>query len=591
MALIRSRQSYRTVRGSDRTRRSALASTLALTAALAGSVAASPFSSLCAQRPDSGSRAESAPAARVALGADSEIERYLRALQVAGIVTPDVAWSARPFSPALTDSLLPRSAAHPWARAFDWSPEPRASGMSVVPLSVGVVGNSGFPFGVNDGPVWAGRGATLSASAGVAGHIGSWLHVQLAPVAFVAQNTSFALRPNGQQGTLAFADPNFPTEIDAPQRFGDGAYGRIDPGNSYVRVDAGALEVGVSTANEWWGPATRYPYILGTNAAGIPHAFIGTARAVGPGILHVGGHLIYGIESQSAWSPVSGPTHYVNVDSAGTRRFASGFVVTAQSSAVPGLELAAERFFHSAIPAGGIPASFLRKPLQGLFKAGLPTQSGFLDTQGGGDNQEFALAARWLFPHAGMEVYGEYGREDHNYDLRDALEEPDHARAYSFGLQKTFMHSAQRISVLRAEVIDGEPSETARHRDEGLLYVHAPLRQGHTELGQFLGTAIGAGKFAGATIALDRYDPAGRWTFAYERTVSQNGEAAIDTPASDRSTVANTLSAERLRFIRWGDLGIGAAVTDALDWRPGSDRFNANVFVRFTVRGRARAGQ
>lgn len=587
MALIRSRQSYRTGWYSDRTRlrwsRAALGALLPLLP-----LALAPTSLIAQQRADT---THAGPPARAGLSADSEIERYLRALQVAGIISPDVAWSARPFSPRIADSLLPRSAAHPWARAFDWSPEPQRSGIDIVPISVGLGGNSAFPFGVNDGPVWAGRGATASISGGVAGHVGTWLHAQIAPIAFVAQNANFPLRPNGQTGTLAFADPNFPTEIDAPQRFGSGAYGRVDPGNSYVRVDAGALEVGVSTANEWWGPATRYPYILGTNAAGIPHAFIGTSRAVGPSFLRVNGHLIYGIESQSDWSAVSGPTHYVNVDSAGTRRFASGFVVTAQTSALPGFEFAAERFFHSAIPAGGIPGRFLRKPLQGLFKAGLPVESGFLDTQGGGDNQEFALAARWVLPRAGMEVYGEYGREDHNYDLRDALEEPDHARAYSFGVQKTFVHSAQHMSVLRAEVIDGEPSETARHRDEGLLYVHAPLRQGHTQLGQYLGTAIGAGEFAGATIALDRYDPRGRWTVGYERTVSENGDVAITTPASLRSTVANTLSVERLHFARWGDVALGAALTDALDWQPQVDRFNASAFVRFTVRGTGRAGQ
>ena len=99
-------------------------------------------------------------AARAGLSADSEIERYLRALQVAGIISPDVAWSARPFSPRIADSLLPRSAAHPWARAFDWSPELQRSGIDIVPISVGLGGNSAFPFGVNDGPVWAGRGAT-----------------------------------------------------------------------------------------------------------------------------------------------------------------------------------------------------------------------------------------------------------------------------------------------------------------------------------------------------------------------------------------------------------------------------------------------
>lgn len=537
-----------------------------------------------------GSGARRAPAAALDLMADGEIERYLRALQIAGIVSTTVPWSARPFSPAMADSAAPRAVAHPWAAAFDWSPERGRAQLAVLPVQMAVIENSAFPFGVNDGALWAGRGATASVTGGLSLRAGSWLHVRLAPIAFIAQNASFPLRPNGQTGRLAYADPNFATEIDAPQRFGPNAYSRVDPGESYVRVDARAIAVGVSTANEWWGPTTRYPYVLGTNAAGIPHAFVGTSHPVGPRALRIGGHLFYGLESQSAWSPVTGSTHYVDVTQSGTRRFASGFVATAQTSALPGFEVAAERFFHSAIPAGGVPLRFLRKPLQGLFKAGLPSESGYLDAQGGGDNQEFAIAARWAFAPAGFEVYGEYGREDHNYDLRDALEEPDHARAYSLGMQKTLGVSASRMSVVRAEVIDGEPSATARHRDEGLLYVHAPLRQGHTQLGQYLGTAIGAGTFAGATIALDRYDPHGRWSFAYERTVGQNGGVALSVPSTLRSTVENTLSAERLHFASHGDVAVGAALTDALDWRPGVDRFNLNAYVRLTLRGRRAAG-
>lgn len=521
--------------------------------------------------------------AQAQVGAQSEMESYLRALQLTGASRSETPWSVRPFGPVQLDAALPTTRTHPWATRFDFNPRTPGSGITVLPVEVEAIGNSAFPYGMNDGPLWAGRGVTAAASGGILMHVGRTLTIRLDPTVFWAQNASFPLRPNGQTGRLRFADATFPDRVDNPQRFGNSSYAVADPGDSYVRLDTRGVAVGFSTANEWWGPTTRYPYILGTNAAGIPHVFIGTSAPIGPHFLRVHGRVIYGIESQSQYSPVTGSTRFQSVDEPGTHRFASGVVLAAQPGGLPGFELGAGRFFHSAIPATGLESSLFRKPFQGIFKAGLPTQSGFLDSQGGGDNQEFSLFFRWAHTHSGVEVYGEYGREDHNYDLRDALEEPDHARVFSLGMQKVLHADAQRMSLLRAELIDGEPTSTARHRDEGLIYIHAPLRQGHTQRGQLLGTGIGVGTFAGATLSLERYTPSGMWTYRYERTVSRNGTYPIVAPLSPRNSVMHALTVERMRFVPGGELRVGVTAADDLDHVPGQDRVNLNGFVRYAL--------
>src|SRR5207245_3850179 len=53
-------------------------------------------------------------AARTEVYAGSELEIYLRNLQVAGFVGP-YAWSMRRFTEAEIDRLMPADSAHPWS--------------------------------------------------------------------------------------------------------------------------------------------------------------------------------------------------------------------------------------------------------------------------------------------------------------------------------------------------------------------------------------------------------------------------------------------------------------------------------------------
>ena len=166
------------------------------------------------------------------VSAGSEGERYLRTLQVAGLAN-ETHWSLRPFSTREVGRIARPEAVHPWAGRFGARPSRQVWVRAIQP-EVGGILNSGFPYGFNDGPVWAGRGLTAVASAGVQGAVGP-LEFVLAPQIFRAQNASFPLAPTGRIGPQSFGDPVYST-IDLPQRFGDGSYQRFDPGQSTVRV-------------------------------------------------------------------------------------------------------------------------------------------------------------------------------------------------------------------------------------------------------------------------------------------------------------------------------------------------------------------
>jgi hypothetical protein len=368
--------------------------------------------------------------------------------------------------------------------------------------------NTTYPYGYNDGPIWAGRGVTLAASAGVRGEYGP-LSFTLAPQLFVAQNASFPLAPNGQIGNPAFGDSHS-YGIDLPQRFGDRAYFQADAGQSTVQLSAARLTVGASKASEFWGPANESPFLLGNNAAGFAHVFVGTDGPLSVGPLSVNLRLIAGRLDQSAYSYAAASSR---------RRYISGAIASLAIRQLPGLELGAGRLFENIWPDSGFGFGDVVSPLfQSLLKTNLQTRYGPGGDQP--DNQLGSFFGRWLFPTSGVEVYGEYGREDSAWDTRDLLLEPDHDVAYMLGLSRVWKRSDGRLLVFRGELLNSAENHLRRVRQQAPTYVHFPVVQGHTQLGQILGapSAYGGG---GMTLAADLYSRTGRMTVSWRRAMRE----------------------------------------------------------------------
>lgn len=379
--------------------------------------------------------AQSQPSERIPVWGEisvgSEAEDYLRVLQVAGKSRPQP-WSIRSFGPVEIRRLAPTTSDHPWAARYDFVGDTLGLAASMVRPSVAAAFNSTFPYGDNDGAVWTGKGLTGTIQAGFALRYGA-LSAVIAPVFFAAQNADFPLMSTGAAGDSAYRDPRYPRDIDLPQRFGDGTYTAIDPGQSTLRLDALGVGVGISTANAQWGPAREYPIILGNNAAGFPHAFVGTSHPVNVWIGSVHTRLLWGALYQSAYSPM---------EQMHERRLMTGVVAAFLPRGLDGLELGVSRFFHSSWPEGGVSASTLLKPFESFLKANLTGADSRLE------NQLASVHARWNIAPAGFEIYGEFAREDHNYNLRDFLLEPDHDSAFLLGFQRVWVRGEDRKSVV-----------------------------------------------------------------------------------------------------------------------------------------------
>lgn len=502
--------------------------------------------------------------------AGGEGERYLRALQLVGSVTP-YPWSLRGFQAAELRALLPNGVSHPWSAVLRVAPS-STSGVRLLTPDVQAIGNSGFPYGSNDGPLWAGRGLTTAVSFGVSAHAGP-VDVVLAPQFFRAENASFALLPNGLAGKDAFADSRVPREIDLPQRFGDGAYGRMDAGESSIALTLAGVRVAASSASEWWGPAVENPFLLGSNAGGFPHASVGSSRPVALGPLRVHLRVIAGLLQAS---------NFVVEAAAAPRRSLGGVVGTMGLAGLPGLEVGVGRLFENNVSDSTgswaeILSELLRNPLKVSRARALGTATG--DEP---DNQIASAFFRWVFPASGVEVYGEFGREDHSFDLRDLIVEPDQSGTYLLGFGRAWARSPKRVVTFRTELLNTRLSHISQVRGQSPPYIHNVVLQGHTQYGQVLGApdAYGGG---GAFISLEELSPRGRRSLRLSRSLRAEELPIYSGAAARPADVLYALGAEWLTF--HGRVDFTRELAAAYNFNRG---FSGDVVnLRASVRARA----
>lgn len=493
----------------------------------------------------------------------------LRILQVTGDV-PLYPWSIRGFSPAERDKLTPRSERGRALLPGDSRPYSyEGLHVELLPVEAGAIYNSTFPYGFNDGPLWAGRGVTGYVSAGFAGRVGR-LSFQLEPMVFDASNNRFSLKSNGVPAN-PFADAQYPGIIDLPQRFGNGSYRRFDLGRSSVRLDLGPVATELSTADQWWGPAIQSPLLLGNNAGGFPHLMIGSAHPISIWIGDVHARVVWGKLTESAFAPNLATT-------APTSRFMSGVVGVFTPRGVPGLELGAARFFHTEWPSNGLSHAPFGRPFEGILKAQLVTPDN--PTGNSPDNQLASVFFRWALPGAGLDVYGEYGREDHNQDIRDFWQELDHDAGVVLGLQKAWTQRSGAVLVARGEILNTRVSHLQQGRAQAPWYAHTYLTQGHTVNGQALGAA---GAFGGgaSTLAVDEYNARGRWTFAWNRIMRAEPLETSGLPVDSKADVMHAFGVERERNLGRSSLVVSGYGVFDLNRDFDADKFSLNLSAAF----------
>ncbi len=407
-------------------------------------------------------RSERVSATPLEATAGSELEEYIRALQLTGAIA-ERSVTLRGYTPHVLN-LLGTTERHPWNRfAFtpttsDASRRWRAR-VDALPLRAWSVFNQAFPFDYGDGAVWSGRGLTSVVTGGVSAQVGP-ITLVVQPVAFRAENRPFALAPVTEVGATPYADGSLPLAIDTPQRFGDAPYARIDAGQSTLRMDIGPIAAGVSTAAPTWGPGAVHALLMGQNAPGFRHIFLGTSgmRSVGIGRLNV--NLILGRPVDSPYAPPRSASRYL-----------AGGVAAFSPSWVPGLEVGGGRVFHRLTPTGGVSLGQLFSVFENFFQSAaamsqknLPTDANYTP-----DNQIASAFASWSHPRSGLRIYGELLKNDNNLDVRELATEPDHDAAILLGVEQAFARArdGSAFTILRAETVNARITHLDRVRRAG----------------------------------------------------------------------------------------------------------------------------
>jgi hypothetical protein len=369
-----------------------------------------------------------------------------------------------------------------------------APGWELLAPELATVWNSALPFSLNDGSLWAGRGLSTRLTAGAVLRWGPVTAVA-APEVVYQQNREFDTWEGEVPPTGPYVLPWYAQapSADLPLRPGDEASTRVRPGQSSLTVAAGPVAFGAATENQWWGPGIRNAIVLSNNAPGFPHAFLRTGAPVRTRAGSFEAKWILGRLSESA-----------QFDTAGwnDRRAVSALVATYSPALDPNLTLGAARSVYSLVPEGSSTLGRFADVLARWTRRDDPEAD-----EDGRYNQVLSLFGRWVLPEDGLEVYGEWSRQDLPSTFGEASDHLGYSQGFTLGVQyaREMRSGALRLQG-EATTLQQSPSALGTAKS---YYTSLSVPQGYTHEGQVLGAAIGPGANS-QWLAADYL--AGRWS-------------------------------------------------------------------------------
>jgi hypothetical protein len=387
--------------------------------------------------------------------------------------------------------------------------------ISSLPLTQTLQYNNNRPIGWADGSMIPNVGFQFFISSGIFAKVG-FIHIQLQPEYVFAQNKRYQGFSESWPSSIIesrFFDLN---NGDFPERFSKNTFSDFWWGQSKITGQYGAFEIGASTQNLWWGPGQWNALTFSNNAKGFPHLTLNTIK---PGKTVIGnfeGQLIVGRLENSGIAPnQSGELNqkYFRPFN-GDWRYLNALLISYNPKWFSGLHLGFTRTFQQYDSLRGNSFSDYFP----VFSPFQKTKVGF-DKDAEGRDQQLSLFFRWVFPKILFEFYGEFGRRDHALNWREAILNPEHARAYIVGLNKLFkLKKDNEFIQLRAEITHQQESINRYIRNDGIgLTWHTHTRaRGFVNYGQPLGVGIGVGSNI-QTIEISKVNKFNKIGFLIER--------------------------------------------------------------------------
>jgi hypothetical protein len=361
------------------------------------------------------------------------------------------------------------------------------SSFQLLPFSLTVGYNTHHPFGWNDGSMIPAKGLQTLVSGGILWKAGKF-SLQLMPQLVYASNPHFETFPTEHFDGYWATYYRLLNNIDMPERFNTVTYKKILPGQSAIRYQLGAISVGISTENYWWGPGRYNALVLSNNAQGFLHFTANTTRPIHTRIGDFEGQIIAGQLQSSGIFPADTNRYFNGVrlykPKQEANRYMTGLTINWQPKWVKGLYLGvAQASYQYASDVSGI-ADML--PLAGIVVSA---------TQKAGKKAALgSVFARYVLPKDHAEFYLEYGRNDRVPTPINLIADVNYPRAFVGGFRKLFPLKKKDTWLELATEFTQMGLPTPELVLEGnSFYTHPYVRQGYTHNGQVLGAGIGPG--------------------------------------------------------------------------------------------------
>jgi hypothetical protein len=355
--------------------------------------------------------------------------------------------------------------------------------VSILPFVLQQQINTHHPYGINDGSMVQTKGYQMQFSGGLYARVGP-LSIQLRPEYVFADNKDFIQLSDGPDGI-------YYNTIDLPDRFGDKNYSKVGWGQSSIRLNAGPVSAGISNENLWWGPGNRNSLLMSNNAAGFAHFTLNTTRPVKTFIGSFEAQIIGGRLEQSG---IPAPNSYTGPPRPDDSRYISGMVITYQPKWIPGFYVGLDRTFVVNNSTMGNTFADYFPIFKAVSKSAYQNADGSNKEDAAARDQYISFFTRYVLPESRAEIYFQYGRNDHSYDIRDGVVEPEHSRAYLVGFRKLVaLRAADEFIQIGVELTQLEEAKTRPLRGTASWYTHYQVLDGYTNRGQVLGAGIGPG--------------------------------------------------------------------------------------------------
>lgn len=281
-----------------------------------------------------------------------------------------------------------------------------------------------------------------------------------------------------------------------------GSYNKLSLGQSALRIHLGSLPLSISLSNEniWWGPGTFNALMMSNNAPGFKHIRLHTNRPWNTpiGIFEfqmIGGNLSNEIQLPFENQNLQRFDQVFGTNPQHTTRYFNGINISYSPKFLKGLSVGANRMFQYYSDDTPKEGSFINKyiPVFGaIFKSQTGGGNGLVEDARNRD-QLVNIFARYVFPSVQTELYGEYGWNDHSYNLRDLTLNPDHSAAYLVGMRKVFPLNTIKYLTIETELTQLEPTNSDIARGAGNWYVHGGVIEGYTNQNQIIGGGVTPG--------------------------------------------------------------------------------------------------